>query len=242
LWGWNARLLHGAVIGLDAVHGWNGLANLSTGPSFASFRAEILAQGHTIVPVSIFNAASFAGVDAAFFLINYSQNARAYTAAEMSAIRTFANQKGVFLSDSSLWDQTADSDCPITFGDNRRLLDNILSFVSTGHAAVFLADHGTGADVPNFNALAAPYGIAYATSPTDGGGRVVSSFVAHPITTGLTSVGVDYHLPMTVASPAIDLTVGAGGDNILAVTPEPATLAVAACALLLMRRTRRRTK
>jgi hypothetical protein len=237
-------LAQAKVIGLDAVHGWNPLFNLSTGPNFASFRSEIVAKGHTIVPLSTFDAASLSAVDAVFFLSNYSQNARPYTAAEGNAIRAFASGRQVFLSDASLWDQSADSDTPIAYGDNRLLLDNILAYVSTaGHSTVFLADTGTGADTSNFNTLVAPYGIVYATTPTDGAPpRDVSGFVPHPVTAGLIHVGVDYQLPMTITSPGIDLTIGAGQDNIVAVGPEPGTSPVLAAALLTRFAQRRRVR
>jgi hypothetical protein len=57
----------------------------------------------------------------------------------------------------------------------------------------------------------------------------VTGFVAHPVTAGINTVGVQYQLPMTVNSPAIDLTIGSGQDNILAAVtvPEPAALALA---------------
>ncbi len=78
----------------------------------------------------------------------------------------------------------------------------------------------------NFNELVAPYGVLYATAAADGGGRVVNGIVSHAITAGVSSLGVDFHLPMILTGPAIDLTTGTGNDNILAVVdnvPEPAS-------------------
>jgi hypothetical protein len=221
-----------AVIGVDAVHGFDANSNPATGPAFSLFRSTITAHGDTIVPLTSFTAASLAGLDEAFFVIPYSQNTHPYSAAEMTAIRAFANVNQVFLSDTDIWNNTGDR--PISFGNNQKLLQNILSFSSTGHTGVFLGDDGSGFDVANFNTLVAPYGITYAGAATDPTGRTVTGFVPHPLTSGVTQLGVDFQLPLTVSSPGIDLTTGGGQDNILAVAPEPTLLPCLACATSLL--------
>jgi hypothetical protein len=239
-----ANVASAAVIGLDAVHGTTDF-KLTTGSHFNSFRDEIVSQGNTIVPVSSFTESSLAELDAVFLKMNFTNalsGSSPYSTSDIAAIHTFASQRAVFLSDSSLWADAGDgSDRPIGSGDNRKLLDNVLAYVGTGHAAVFLADAGTGSDVPNFNALVAAYGVTYAATATDGSGRTVSGFVPHAITDGITQVGVDFQRPMTLTAPALDLTSGPGQDNILAVAPEPCALqgVVAAHVMTLLRRGRR---
>jgi hypothetical protein len=228
----NARLpgttlLHGAQIGIDAVHGVDATVNLATGSALSDFRATIISQGNTIVPLTSFDAANLAGLDGVIVLIPYSQNAANYTASQMSALQAFAH-RAVFTSDESMWTNNgAGSDRPITFGDNRQLLMNSVSFISA-KGILAIGDDGSGFQVANFNALVAPFGITYSANPTDPNGRTVTGFVAHPVTAGISTLGVDFQLPMTVNSPAVDLTIGSGQDNILAAmpVPEPATLAL----------------
>ena len=229
----NARLpgttlLRGAQIGIDAVHGFDASVNLATGSALSDFRATIISQGNTIVPLTSFDAANLAGLDGVILLIPYSQNAANYTPSQMSALQAFAH-RAVFTSDESMWENNgAGSDRPITFGDNRQLLINSVSFISA-KGILALGEDGDGFQVANFNALVAPFGITYSANPTDPNGRTVTGFVAHPVTAGISTLGVDFQLPMTVNSPAVDLTIGSGQDNILAAmpVPEPATLALA---------------
>ena len=220
-------LLRGAQIGIDAVHGFDAASTLATGSSFSSFRATITGQGNTIVPLTSFDAANLAGLDGVILLIPYSQNSANYTPSQMIALQAFA-QRAVFTSDSSLWTDSG-SDRPIGFGDNLQLLKNSVNFISA-KGILAIGDDGSGFQVANFNALVAPFGITYSDTPTDPSGRTVTGFVAHPVTAGISTLGVDFQLPMTVNSPAIDLTIGSGQDNILAAVtvPEPSTLALAA--------------
>jgi hypothetical protein len=224
---------------VDAVHGTVAAENMATGANHDTFRASITGAGHTIVPLTTFSAAELAGVDAAIIKNNYTQNGPSYTGAQISAIQSFASTT-VFVSDLSLWnDADAGSDRPITFGDNNRLLNNIVSFITAGHGVLFVGENGTGFDPVNFNLMTAPYGVQYATSTSDGDGRTVTGFVAHPITSGVTTLGVDFQLPLTITSPALDLTTGAGQDNILAVSvPEPGVAGVLLLGWLIRRRAR----
>jgi hypothetical protein len=222
-----------AIIGVDAVNGFNADAVMATGNEFDSFRSVITGLGHTLVPLNSFDAAALSGLDAAIFVTpyqaQYGQNSRPYAAGEIAAIHAFANQRAVFLSDTGIWMDDIrpfGSEKPITFGSNQKLLENVLAFVSQGHGAVFLGENGSGFNVANMNTLVASYGISYSDTPIDfAPGRAVSGFVPHAVTAGLNEIGVQFQLPMTVNSPALDLTIGNGGDNVLAVyeVPEPAS-------------------
>ena len=223
-----------ARIGVDDVHGTSAPEFLGSGEIYEPFRAELAAAGHTLVPLHSFGAADLAGLDGLFLRHAFAVG---YTPAEQAAIQAFTTS-AVFLSDSSMFGNSQ-SDRPLTFGDNRRLLRNIADYVGAGGGTVFLADGGTGANAANFNQLVAPYGVQFALNPVDGGGRTVTGFIGHPLTAGVSSVGVDFHMPLTVSSPSLDLTIGTGVENILAVfpVPEPATMALpAGLALILIRR------
>lgn len=222
----------GARIGVDAVHGFSPISFLATGGSFSSFRATITGEGHTIVPLTSFDAATLAGLDGVILNTPYSVNSANYTPSQMTALRSFA-QRAVFTSDGSLWanDGIIGADRPIGFGDNRQLLINAVNFISA-KGILAVGENGSGFEVANFNALVAPYGITYVAVATDASGRTVTGFVAHPVTAGINTLGVDFQLPMTVTSPAVDLTLGSGQDNILAVwtVPEPSTTYLAGIA------------
>jgi hypothetical protein len=218
---------HAAVIGIDSRHGFSASSVLATGSDFDTFRSVITGMGHSIVPLNSFGAGDLAGLDAVILNTPYS-GGHTYSAADIAAVNSFANRRAVFVSDGSMWKDAGIGDRPITFGDNRKLLENAVAYTSPGRAAIFVGENGTGFLPNNMNALVAAYGISYATTATDGDGRTVSGFVSHPVTAGLTRIGVDFQLPMTVTSPSLDLTIGGGQDNVLAVwvVPEPATLSM----------------
>ena len=95
----------------------------------------------------------------------------------------------------------------------------IQSFVRAGQGLLICGEGGSGTDemVTNMNALALPYGVAFAKNATDDTGRTVREFVPHPVTAGLTSIGLAFHRPLlSVRSPAVDLTLGSGSDDVLA--------------------------
>ncbi len=234
----------GATVGVDNVHGFNADTFLGSGSAHNQFRAEITGAGHTIVPLSSFNSANLAGLDAVILTTAYSQNASStYSNSEIADIQSFV-ERAVFLDDQTLLhDPGPGVDRPISFGDNRRLVQNILGFLSSGGGALFLGENGSGFNIGNMNALVAPYGVSYASGATDSGGRTVRGFVSHPVTAGLQQIGVDFHLPMTITGPAIDLTTGSGSDNVLAVfdaIPEPASLLLCALGTLGLLAGRRR--
>jgi hypothetical protein len=229
------RTSYAATFGIDNVHGFDANATLATGIYFTTFRSVITGLGHTIVPLNSFGAASLTGLDAVILNTPYSQNGHSYSASEIAAVNAFANQRAAFVSDSNTWSTVGDR--PITFGDNQRLLENAISYTSSGGAAIYLGDDGSGFNALNMNALVAAYGVSYSTTPTDGAGRTITGFVAHPVTAGLTQIGVDFQLPMTINSPSLHLTIGGGQDNVLAVyaVPEPmAALIVSAAGTMLV--------
>lgn len=223
-----------ANFGVDAVHGFDASGILGSGANFDEFRATFFTAGHTITPLTEFTDASLAGLDAIVLLNSYSGNTSHYNPDEVAAIQNFVSDRAVFVSDSSIWDDSG-SDRPITFGDNRQLLTNILNFLAPGGGALFVADDGGAFEIGPYNELIAPYGVQFATDPIDDSGRTVTNFLLHPITDGIEEVGVDFQLPITITAPdlVLDLTVGDGGDNILAVIaiPEPALTGLAALAV-----------
>jgi hypothetical protein len=101
----------------------------------------------------------------------------------------------------------------------------IHAFVDVGGALIFISDAGFSSDdyIGNSNSLLFPYGISMAASASDPNGRTVTSFVAHPVTAGLSSVGVDFQRSLTVTPPGLDLTSGSGLDRIMAAIDGVAT-------------------
>jgi len=97
---------------------------------------------------------------------------------------------------------------------------NIHAYVAGGGGLLAISDGGWSSDntVENFEALLAPYGVSIEDHPTKGQGHVVTDFVAHSVTEGLSSVGLNYQRPLVeITAPAVDLTVGSGDDDCLAV-------------------------
>ena len=228
-----ATQLSAAVIGVDNVHSFDADGFMASGSDFDDLRALITDLGHTIVPLSSFGAADLAGLDGAILMNPFEQNTHSfYTVPERTAVQGLAGNRAAFLSDKSLFtDEDAGSDFPITFGSNQRLLENIVGYVAAGGVA-FFADDGGGFLISNYNQMVAPYGIEFADSPVDGVGHIVDAFLPHPLTAGLTEVGMDFQLPITVSGAALDLTVGSGSDNILAVVPEPTSAVTTLLGLL----------
>jgi hypothetical protein len=230
-----APVARAARIGVDDVHATNPAEMLGSGEYYAPFRDELAAAGHVLVPLRSFGSADLSGLDGLFLRHAYSVG---YTPSEQAAIQAFT-RRAVFLSDSTMFADTH-SDRPLTFGDNRQLLRNILDYVSAGGGTAFMADGATGADVANFNQLVGPYGVQFAASAIDATGRTVTGFADHPLTAGVTTVGVDFQMPLTVTAPSIDLTTDGGPDNILAVFPVPEPSAVSFLALAAIGLSRRR--
>jgi len=223
-----------AIIGIDAVHGFDPDTILATGEEFETFREVISERGNTVVGLTRFDADSLAPLDGVILNTPYRANHHPYTEAEQSAVRGFV-RTAVFASDTTLW-QEADgvSDRPITFGDNQHLLENIVDLLASGGGVLVTGDGGTGFDVDNLNELVAPYGVTYARRASEGSGYTTIHFLADPLTEGLGEVGIDYQLQITATAPARLLTFGAGADHILAAAeavPEPTSFALLLLAL-----------
>jgi hypothetical protein len=84
----------------------------------------------------------------------------------------------------------------------------IVAFVGGGGGLVVIGDGGNGGNQTNLNLLAQNWGVTFSTNPLWPSGLVVSALVAHPVTTGVTSFGLDYGVPMTVTTPAVALNTG----------------------------------
>jgi len=234
-----------AIIGIDAVHGFDPDTILATGEGFETFREVIRERGNTVVGLTRFDADALAPLDGVILNTPYRVNDRPYTAAEESAVRGFA-RTAVFVSDTALW-READgvSDRPITFGDNQHLLENIVDLLALGGGVLVTGDGGTGFDVDNLNGLVAPFGITYAHRATEGSGHTTDHFLVDPLTAGLDEVGIDYQLRITATAPAHLLTLGAPADHILAVAgavPEPTSLTLLLLPLTALVARRRRAR
>lgn len=86
-----------ATIGVDAIHGYDNSSIFATGSDFDAFRESITDLGHTIVPMTSFEAEDLAGLDALMISIAYSQNGADYSNGEMAAIQGFVNANGGLL-------------------------------------------------------------------------------------------------------------------------------------------------
>jgi len=223
-----------AIIGIDAVHGYDPDSILATGEAFETFREVITERGNTVVNLTRFDTDTLAGVDAVILNTPYQANRRPYTRAEQAAVRGFA-RTAVFVSDTSLWQGGGGiSDRSITFGDNQRLLENIVDLLALGHGVLVTGEGGTGFDVDNLNDLVAPFGVTYARRASEGSGHTTANFLADPLTEGLQEVGVDYQLRITATAPARLLISGAPADHILAAVeavPEPTSFVLVLLAL-----------
>lgn len=84
----------------------------------------------------------------------------------------------------------------------------IVAFVNAGGGLVIIGDGGSGGNQANLNLLAGTWGVTFSTTQLWPNGLVVTP-LAHAITAGVTSFGVDYGVPMTVNAPAVALNNGA---------------------------------
>jgi len=99
-------------------------------------------------------------------------------------------------------------------------LDAIDAHVAAGGGLWIVGEGGGDAAdfVGNLNALTGQFGVIYLIDEIDGAGRIVSGFRDHPVTEGVSSVGLDLQRGMgLIFSPAQDLTFGNGAEDILAV-------------------------
>lgn len=95
----------------------------------------------------------------------------------------------------------------------------VQSFVRAGKGLLLCGEGGDGTDemVTNINALAVPYGVAYAPHASDASGRTVRGVIPHLVTAGVTSIGLDFQRSLlSIQLPAVDLTLASGSDDVLA--------------------------
>ena len=84
------------IIGIDARNGFNADRLLATGAHYDEFRAEIVGLGHTIVPMTSFEAGDLLGIDAIVLSIPDSTHPASsdFSASEIAAIHAFVNIGG----------------------------------------------------------------------------------------------------------------------------------------------------
>lgn len=98
-------------------------------------------------------------------------------------------------------------------------ISSIHAFVNSGHGLMVLGDGGfdTNSTTGNLNILAAPFGVSFGDLVAHGEGFTITGFILHPVTNGITSIGMDFYRPLTgISAPAQDLTLLSGDDNVLA--------------------------
>jgi hypothetical protein len=119
--------------------------------------------------------------------------------------------------DALILNQPYEQNSPAGFSAGERTA--IHEFVAEGGGLMVHAEGGRGFLHDNLRSLVNPYGISYLSRATCADGRTVTGFVPHPVTAGLTSIGVDYQRRLTRTDwPAIRLTIESGSyeDNVLA--------------------------
>ncbi|MFW6153724.1 MAG: DUF4350 domain-containing protein [Planctomycetota bacterium] len=98
-------------------------------------------------------------------------------------------------------------------------IEAVHDFVSGGGGLVLHADCGVGSDggLADMNTLASPYGVTFSFSESEGEGHTLTDLVPHPVTTGVSTIGVDYQRRLTgIDPPALDLTRRPDADDVLA--------------------------
>jgi hypothetical protein len=96
------------------------------------------------------------------------------------------------------------------------------AFVDVGNGLVILGDGGAAFEAASMDSLGGLFGVSFAAAETDPSGYEVLLFSPpHPVTAGLgslpgTGLCVDFQRPLTVGTPATDLTTLPGSDNTLA--------------------------
>jgi hypothetical protein len=100
----------------------------------------------------------------------------------------------------------------------------LAAFAAAGGGVVILAEGGATADNLTFNldALAAPYGVAFASAASSPSGLAVQPLAgAHALVAGVDSIGVDFHRRLAqIAAPAADLTALGGEHDVQAVVDD----------------------
>jgi hypothetical protein len=148
---------------------------------------------------------------------NYSQFRSTLTSSGNSIVNLLSfNSADLAGLDALMVTQPAELDATLYTASEISAIQN---FVASGHGLVVIGEGGFNKNltVPNLNTLVSPYGVTFAGSPLAPSGAYASNFLAHPLTVGLGSVGVDYYRPLsTISPPAVDLTI-TGPDFLAAV-------------------------
>lgn len=94
----------------------------------------------------------------------------------------------------------------------------VQTHVASGRPLFVVGDGGwsTSSTVGSLNSILQPSGIALGTQVLNGSGAVFTGFLPHPVTQGVTSIGLDYHRLLTITGPATDLA--SGSSDIIAVS------------------------
>jgi hypothetical protein len=87
-------------------------------------------------------------------------------------------------------------------------MNSISSFVAAGGGLLAHGEAGgaTSAHLHNMNTMTTGFGAEFQMPELNGAGLLVSDFVAHEVTDGITQVGVDYYRKVTVSGDTMDLT------------------------------------
>jgi hypothetical protein len=135
-------------------------------------------------------------------LVELNGAAGAITPAALSGVNAFF-----------LWD----AETALTSGE----ITTLQNFVAAGGGLFVAYDAGT--NLASNNSLLAPYGLSMSASAS---AASVSGFVPHPVTAGITTVDTAAGGTVVTSGSAIDLTLGGGSSNILAVSAGPQRVVV----------------
>lgn len=96
-------------------------------------------------------------------------------------------------------------------------LGALQNFVNAGGGLLVVGEGGSGSSATYLNDLTSTWGVTFASTPANATGATFGDLLSHPLTAGVGQVSVDYHRPLTITAPALDLTLGNGSANVLAV-------------------------
>ncbi len=185
----------GAQIGFDDRNGQDATELLASGSDFDDLRALVTNLGHTIVPLSSFDAASLAAanIQALYLSQTYTQSGGGYSGAEVAAIQAFVAGGGglVLYADGGAGFEAAS-------------MNSLASAFGVSFAAA--ATELTGHEVLLFNAHPVTAGLG----STPGTGLCVASqrvLAIGPPASDLTTLGA----PVTPQDDALAAVTGAGG-------------------------------
>lgn len=96
-------------------------------------------------------------------------------------------------------------------------IESINNFVASGRGMLALGEAGGSSStyIPNMNQMISNYGASFGLSQLSGSGLIVSDFVGHAVTAGVSQVGIDFYRMVDVTGDTMDLT-GDGSDFVAA--------------------------